>query len=366
MMKILVTGSEGYIGSVLTEKLMARGHQVQGLDTGYYSEVCLYPVGQLSRLLRKDVREVVTNDLEGFDAVVHLAELSNDPLGQHNPETTYEINHLGSVGLARKCKEAGVRRFVYSSSCSVYGAGSDELKTEESTTAPQTAYAHCKLLVERDVSALADSRFCPTFLRNATAYGPSPRIRFDLVLNNLAGLAWTAGEIRMTSDGSPLRPLVHVEDISEAFCCVLEAPEDVIHCQVFNVGDNRQNYRVREIADIVGGVFTGCNVTFGQNNGDKRSYRVCFDKINSSLPGFRCRLDARQGAAQLLLVFRQLKMSREVFEFRTFTRLKQLEYLLGLSQIDSHFLWKNRSPEPTAGEGLSVLFAATAAARGSL
>ncbi len=364
-MKVLVTGCEGYIGSVLTGKLMARGHQVQGLDTGYYSEVSLYPGPQPVVVHRKDIREIATEDLEGLDAVVHLAELSNDPLGQHNPETTYEINHRGSVGLARKCKEAGVRRFLYSSSCSVYGAGSDEVKTEESATAPQTAYAHCKLLVEHDVSEMADASFSPAFLRNATAYGPSPRIRFDLVLNNLAGLAWTEREIRMTSDGSPLRPLVHVEDISEAFCCVLDAPAQLVHNQVLNVGDNSQNYRVREIADIVGAIFPGCTVTFGASNGDKRSYRVCFDKIRSLVPGFQCRHDAREGATQLLTLFRKLNMSRELFEFRTFTRLKQLEYLLSASQIDGRFLWKSPWTERAQSQ-IPIGHQATAAARGLL
>lgn len=195
------------------------------------------------------------DDLRGFDAVVHLAELSNDPLGQFDPRVTYEINYRGSVGLARACRRAGVQRFIYSSSCSVYGVGTDDHKTEESDVNPQTAYAECKALVERELFEMADDSFSPVFLRNATAYGPSPRMRFDLVLNNLAGLAWTTGEIRMTSDGTPWRPLVHVLDICQAIACCLEAPREAVHNQIFNVGCDEENYRVREIASIVARVF---------------------------------------------------------------------------------------------------------------
>jgi nucleoside-diphosphate-sugar epimerase len=216
---------------------------------------------------------------------VHLAELSNDPLGQLSPHITYAINHQGSVALARLCKAAGVPRFVYTSSCSVYGiGGGSEYKTETSTPQPQTAYAECKVLVERDVSALADATFSPTFLRNATAYGPSPRMRFDLVLNNLAGLAWTTKRIHMTSDGTPWRPLVHVLDICEAIACTLEAPREAIHNEIFNVGKTSENYQVREIAEIVAEVFPGCDLVFGTSDGDNRSYRVSFDKIATHLP----------------------------------------------------------------------------------
>jgi nucleoside-diphosphate-sugar epimerase len=341
-MNVLVTGTDGYIGALLAPLLLERGHDVVGLDTGLYRDGWLYDpgVGRFPLYLNKDIRHITEHDLKGFEAVVHLAELSNDPLGQHNPRVTYDINHLGTVALARICKRVGITRFVYTSSCSVYGAGSDDHRTEESETNPQTAYAHCKVLVERDLGPMADDTFSPIFLRNATAYGPSPRMRFDLVLNNLAGLAWTRREIRMTSDGTPWRPLVHVLDICEAIACCLEAPRDVVHNQIFNVGDNNENYQVKEIAEIVARTFPGCKLTFGANNGDNRSYRVSFDKIHAKLAGFRCRRNTRMGAAQLLELFERINMTREIFEFRTFTRLKQLEYLIQRGEIDEQFFWR--------------------------
>ncbi|MGH7380669.1 MAG: NAD-dependent epimerase/dehydratase family protein [Candidatus Methylomirabilales bacterium] len=340
-MNILVTGAEGYIGSVLTPYLVERGHHVGGLDTGFYLDGALYDgIHSAAPCIRKDVRRITKEDLGGFDAVVHLAELSNDPLGQLNPRITYDINHRGAVNLARKCKVAGIQRFVYTSSCSVYGMGSETYQTEQSPTSPQTAYARCKVLVERDVSELADDDFSPTFLRNATAYGPSRRMRFDLVLNNLAGWAWTTKEIRMTSDGTPWRPLVHVLDICEAIACALDAPREVVHDQIFNVGDTKENYQVKEIAEIVARVFPGCKLTLGVNNRDNRTYRVCFDKINTQLPGFRCRRDSMSGVMELLELFERINLSRETFEFRTFTRIKQLEHLIKTRQIDDRFFWK--------------------------
>jgi nucleoside-diphosphate-sugar epimerase len=343
-MKVLVTGTDGYIGVMLGPLLMERGHDVTGLDTGFYRDSWLYNNGliQFPKTINKDLRYITTEDLQGFDAVVHLAELSNDPLGQLNPEITYKINHQGSVELAKKCKAVGITRFVYASSCSVYGiGGSDEgYKTEESEPKPQTAYAECKVMVERDVSALADDNFSPTFLRNATAYGPSPRMRFDIVLNNLSGLAWTTGEIKMTSDGTPWRPLVHVLDIGQAIACVLDAPREVVHKQIFNVGDTKENYRVKEIAQIVADTFPGCKLTFGNNDGDNRSYRVSFDKINAQLPGFKCQRTAAIGAQQLRQVFERIEMSGEIFKHRGYTRLKQLEHLIRTGQIDADFFWR--------------------------
>jgi len=340
-MKVLVTGTDGYIGVLLAPTLLERGHEVVGVDTGFYRAGWLYNgVSQAPRWINKDIRHITEEDLEGFEAVVHLAELSNDPLGQINPEITYQINHQGSVELAKKCKKVGITRFVYTSSCSVYGAGSDDFKTEESEVNPQTAYARCKVLVERDVSALADDDFSPTFLRNATAYGPSPRMRFDLVLNNLAGLAWTTGQIAMTSDGTPWRPLVHVLDICQAIACTLEAPREVVHNQIFNVGDTEENYRVREIAQVVSEAFPGCELTFGSSDGDTRSYRVSFEKIRTRLPGFKCRRNITMGAHQLRELFERIDMSRETFEFRAFTRLKQLTYLLRTQQLDDNLFWR--------------------------
>jgi nucleoside-diphosphate-sugar epimerase len=340
-MKILVTGADGYIGSLLAPLLLDRGHEVVGIDTGFYRNGWLYNGAKKVPLsISQDIRRVSEVDLQGFDAVAHLAELSNDPLGQLNPTLTYQINHLGTVNLAKKCKRVGIRRFVYTSSCSVYGMGSDDYQTEESEPNPQTAYAECKVLVERDVSALAGDHFSPTFLRNATAYGPSPRMRFDLVLNNLAGLAWTIREIRMTSDGTPRRPLVHVLDICEAIACCLEAPRDMVHNQIFNVGDNTANYQVKEIAQIVADIFPGCALTFGTNSGDNRSYRVAFDKIHLKLPGFRCRRNARMGATQLFELFERIDMTRETFESRAYTRLKALKHLIETRQIDDDFFWR--------------------------
>lgn len=339
-MKILVTGTEGYIGSLLAPMLMQHGHEAFGVDTGFYKVGWLYNGAELTaKTLNKDIRHITSEDLQGVEAVVHLAELSNDPAGQLAPNVTYDINHQGSVNLAKLAKAAGVRRFVYTSSCSVYGVGSEDYVTEESKVNPQTAYAECKTLVERDVKLLADDSFSPTFLRNATAYGASPRMRFDIVLNNLAGLAWTTKEIKMTSDGTPWRPLVHLLDICKAIVCTLEADRSIVHNQIFNVGDTASNYQVKEIAEIVAEVFTGCKLSFG-DGADNRSYRVSFDKINNTLPGFKCEWNADRGAKQFFDLFSSIDMSESTFLSRGFTRLKQLEYLIRTQQIDANFFWK--------------------------
>ena len=340
-MKILVTGTEGYIGSLLAPLLMQRGHEVIGVDTGFYKVGWLYNGTELTaKTLNKDIRHITVGDLQGVEAIVHMAELSNDPAGQLSPNITYDINHKGSVRLASLAKAAGVRRFVYMSSCSVYGVATGEDVTEASPVNPQTAYAECKTLVERDVKQMADDSFSPTFMRNATAFGASPRMRFDIVLNNLAGLAWTTKEIKMTSDGTPWRPLVHVLDICKAIVCSLEAPRDIIHNQIFNVGDTAHNYQVKEIAQIVAETFKGCKLSFGDNGADNRSYRVSFEKINRTLPGFKCEWNAPRAAQQLFDLFTQIDMSADTFSFRGFTRLKQLEYLIYTQQIDRNFFWK--------------------------
>ena len=341
-LKVLVTGADGFIGSVMTPLLRQHGFDVTGLDTGYYRAGLLYHDGEdRPATLTRDIRTLTAADLEGFDAVVHLAELSNDPLCQHDPGKTFEINHLGSVALAKAAKEAGVSRFVYASSCSIYGAAGDETKTEDSRPDPQTAYAQCKMMVERDVQPLTDDRFSPTFLRNATAFGASPRIRFDVVLNNLAGLAWTTGRITMTSDGMPWRPLVHVRDICQAVMLTLRAPRDRVAGQVMNVGDNSQNYRVREIAEAIGRAVPDCKIEFGDNAGDNRSYRVCFDKIAKVLPGFRCEWDADRGARQMRRLFEHIVMQPPDFNAPPFTRLRELQRLLDTRQIDSDFYWRH-------------------------
>jgi len=344
-MKVFVTGVEGYIGSLLVPMLLARGHEVTGTDTGYYRDGWLYSdtkqFPEFARFINRDLRNFTENDIEGHDAVIHLAELSNDPLGQNNPEVTFKINHQGSVNLARMAKKLGIPRFVYTSSCSVYGAGLEGVLSEESATNPQTAYANCKVNVEKDVGAMADENFSPVFLRNATAYGASPRMRFDIVINNLTGLAWTTKNIAMTSDGSPWRPLVHVQDICKAIICSLEAPREAVHNQIFNVGHDGDNYQVKNIAQIVADVFIGCQLSFGPSGGDNRSYRVSFNKISTQLPGFKCDWDARKGTEELYEIYTRIDMPKEIFEFRPFTRLKQLKYLIDTNQIDSEFYWRH-------------------------
>lgn len=341
-MKVLVTGTEGYIGSLLAPLLLDRGHEVLGVDTGFHKAGWLYNNGArvTAQTLAKDIRHLTLDDFDGVEAVVHLAELSNDPVGQLAPDITYEINHKGSLHIANLAKASGVKRFVYTSSCSVYGVATESLVTEESPVNPQTAYAVCKTLVERDVSPLADDDFSPTFLRNATAYGASPRMRFDIVLNNLSGLAWTTREIRIESDGTPWRPFIHALDICKAVACTLDAPREVVHNQVFNVGDSRSNYQVREIADIVAEVFEGCKITLANTTGpDNRSYRVSFEKIREALPTFSCDWDALKGAEQLRDTFARIGLTDDMFLSRGFTRLKQIEYLIGTKQIDERFYW---------------------------
>lgn len=342
-MKVLVTGTDGYIGAVLAPRLMNEGHDVVGLDTGYYRAGWLFTdpqfLPQSPAAYCADIRRITPDMLEGFDAVVHLAELSNDPLGESNREITFDINHQGSLVLARAAREAGVERFVYTSSCSVYGVADEDVVDETSQVNPQTAYAECKALVERDVGALADSSFTPVFLRNATAYGISPRMRFDIVLNNLAGLAWSTGRIAMVSDGSPWRPIVHIEDIGTAISCALGAPADMIRGEILNVGSNEENYRVREIAGIVKQVFPECEITFGESGGDNRSYRVAFDRIHSVLDGFECRWTALEGARQLRALFERIKMRPEQFDAAPFTRLKCLKELISTGQLDENYYW---------------------------
>ena len=339
-MKVLVTGTEGYLGSLLPPLLMEKGHEVLGVDTGYYKVGWLYNGTTVTaKTLNKDIRHITTEDLAGVEAIVHMAELSNDPTGQLSPTITYDINHKGSVRLANIAKAAGIRRFVYMSSCSVYGVATEGDVTESSPVNPQTAYAECKTFVERDLQLMADDNFSPTFMRNATAFGASPRMRFDIVLNNLSGLAWTTKEIKMISDGTPWRPLVHALDICKAIYCALEAPRDIIHNQIFNVGDTANNYRVKEVAEIIAKTFTGCQLTFGENGSDNRSYRVDFGKINKNLPGFKCDWNAERGAEQLFNLFQQIDLTSEDFLSRGFTRLKQLEYLIRTQQIDQDFFW---------------------------
>jgi nucleoside-diphosphate-sugar epimerase len=341
-MRILVTGSEGYLGSLLTPLLIEQGHEVRGVDTGYYKSGLLYLSSSVTpSTLTKDVRAINRGDLEGTDAIVHMAELSNDPVCELAPEMTCEINHRGSVHLARTAKECGIGRFVYMSSCSVYGIATEAYVTEESRLNPQTVYARCKALVEREVAQMADDKFSPTFLRNATAYGASPRMRFDIVLNNLAGLAWTTREIRLVSDGTPWRPLVHGLDVAQAIVAILRAPRDIVHNEVLNVGKTSHNYTIREIAETVAEVFPGCRLSFGKHDPDQRSYRVSFDKIKAKLPGFACGWDIRMGARELYDTFRQINLTADLFHNPAFTRVAQLRHLIRTRRLDDRFFWRN-------------------------
>lgn len=341
-MKILLTGIDGYIGTVLGQELIKKGHEVVGFDTGYYRDAWLYdmPNFQKPKIIKKDIREVEKEDLEGFDAIAHLAELSNDPLGQINSKVTYEINHKGSVNLAKKAKKAGIPKFIYMSSCSAYGIVKNGVATESTEVYPQTDYAKCKVLSEKDISKLAGNNFSPTFLRSATVFGSSPRMRFDIVLNNLAGLAWTEKEIRLHSDGSPWRPLIHVLDLCAAIVQVLEAPKELVHNQIINVGNNNQNYQVKEIAKIISEVFPNCQIKFGKDDPDNRSYRVSFEKIGKLLPQFKCRHDAKSGVRELFELFKKINLDKATFVSKNFTRLAQIEHLRVTKQIDDKFFWR--------------------------
>lgn len=346
-MRILLTGADGYIGAKMGPYLLSNGYDVRGVDIGYYRAGWLYnDAERRPETVTRDIRDLDLDDLRGFDAVVHLAELSNDPLGAHDRENTYDINFRGTVRLALLAKKARVRRFVYASSCSVYGKGNGSGAALDETAAvdPLTAYAECKVLSEQSLLDIADTDFTVTFLRNATAFGASPRMRFDIVLNNLAGLAWTRREIAMTSDGSPWRPLVHVLDICKAFAMTLKADPDCVQGQIYNVGANDQNYRVRDIAGIVAAEFRGCGLTFGAPGSDNRSYRVRFDKIHAALAGFACDYSAEYGAAELRTMFEYIGLTAEQFNAPSFTRLSALKQLLQSGQIDGKFHFKEFVP----------------------
>jgi nucleoside-diphosphate-sugar epimerase/2-polyprenyl-3-methyl-5-hydroxy-6-metoxy-1,4-benzoquinol methylase len=342
-MKILLAGSEGYIGTVLREELIRRGHMVTGLDTGFYAEGWFTGAGAKPKFVHKDTRNVDTEDLRGFDAVVHLADLSNDPLGQNDPELTRDINYRGTVALARAAKTVGVPRFIYSSSCSVYGVATTDVVDETSPVNPQTVYAECKIRSEHDILELADGSFSPVILRNATAYGVSPRMRFDLAVNNLSGWAWTKREVRLTSDGTPWRPFVHVRDIAQAVAEVLVAPREVVHGEVFNVGDDHSNYQIRDVAKTVAEVFQGCSLVLGSSDGDTRSYRVSFKKIREKLPGFKPAWNIRRGAEELRDVFARIRMTDETFTSCLYTRLKQIKYLCETDQVDQNLFWTEKT-----------------------
>ncbi len=306
-MRILITGHKGYIGTVMAPLLADAGHEVVGLDSDLFEHCTFGEAPREFPSIRKDLRDVEAADLKGFEAVIHLAGLSNDPLGNLNPSLTYDINHHASVQLARLAKEVGVARYLFSSSCSTYGAAGDKILDETAEFNPVTPYGRSKVLVEQEVAQLASPEFSPVFLRNATAYGVSPRLRFDLVLNNLTAWALTTGRVFIKSDGTPWRPIVHIEDISRAFLAALEAPRELIHNQAFNVGRSEENYRIRDLAEIVKETVPGCEIEFAADAGpDKRCYRADFSRISRVLPAFQPKWDARRGARELYEAYKKI------------------------------------------------------------
>jgi nucleoside-diphosphate-sugar epimerase len=334
-MKVLVTGTLGYIGVEMVPALQRAGHEVVGLDTGYYDECDFSAPPDEIPTLRVDLRDVTPAHLEGFDAVIHLAALSNDPLGDLNPNITYDINLHASVKLARAAKEAGVKRFLFSSSCSLYGAGSDSYLDENAAFNPVTAYGESKVRVEQEVSALADANYTPAYLRNATAYGVSRRLRADIVVNNLVGYALTTGKVLMQSDGTPWRPLVHIGDIIHAFACCLTAPTATIHNQAFNVGRTAENFRIRQVAEMVAEVVPNSTVSFAEGaSPDLRNYRVDFKKIETTLPGYKPTWTLKKGIEELYAAYKAHGLTKDEWMGSRYYRLKTIKSLQERGLLD--------------------------------
>lgn len=338
--RVLVTGNHGYIGSVMAPWLQGRGYEVRGLDCGYFRDCTLFQTPDVIPTTRKDLRDIITSDLVGFDAIVHLAALSNDPLGNLNARWTRNINLEATVNLAEHAKAAGVRRFVFSSSCIMYGVSELDVVDERSPLAPQTEYARSKVEAEAALGQLADDRFSPIFCRNGTIYGLSPRMRFDTVLNNLMGDAFTSGRVTIHSDGTPWRPVVHVRDVARAFGVLLEAPLDRVHNQAFNLGADSLNHQVRELAEIVAETVPGCTVVMQSDPGaDQRTYKADFAKFRRTFPDFAFEWSAQKGAEELYAAFRRINLTPGDFVDRRFTRLRWLQHLLATKAIDEDLRW---------------------------
>jgi nucleoside-diphosphate-sugar epimerase len=339
-MRILLTGHKGYIGAIAVPMLQSAGHNVIGLDVDLYQGSDFGKGIVNVAEIEKDIRNVEVSDLAGFDAVVHLAALSNDPVGNLNPQLTYDINHHASVNLARLAKTAGVPRFVFASSCSSYGAAGDEFLDENSTLNPVTPYGKSKVLVEQEVSSLASETFSPTYMRNATAYGASPRLRLDIVLNDLVASALTSGRVFIKSDGTPWRPIVHIRDIIGAVIAALDAPRELVHNQAFNVGRNDENFRIRDLAEIVSETVAGCRVEYATGGGpDLRCYRVNFDKIGRILPQFKPQWTARMGAKELYDAYRTVGLTAEDVEKGRYLRIAEIRRLQQSGRLDSDLRW---------------------------
>ncbi len=346
-MKVLVTGHNGYIGSVLTGVIRRAGHEVTGMDTYLFDKCTFGPPPPDIPALRVDIRDVQPDHLEGFDAVIHLAALCNDPLGNLNPKGTEEINYLASVRIAKAAKQVGVPRYLFASSCSLYGVAGDKMLDENASFNPITAYGESKVRVEQEVSKLADDRFCPTFLRNATAYGVSPRLRGDVVVNNLVAAAFTTGEVLVQSDGTPWRPLVHIEDISRAFLAILEAPCEKVRNLAFNVGRTQENYQVRDLARMVSEVVPGSEVRYAPGGGpDPRCYRVNCDKIAATLPQFQPQWTVRKGMEELFSAMKKFGLSQADFQGPRYQRIKTIQKLQQDGRLGSDLRWKTPAAEP--------------------